>query len=284
MIISFHSKRLSCTVIISLIMLVWVGSVTAQVMNLQKAKRYHGDEEISNWMMSEKLDGIRGYWNRKKLLTRKGKMIHPPQWFLENFPPFELDGELWAGRNRFELVQSTVLDKKPTDSWQNITYNIFEVPNAGGDFPARLQKAKDWFKAHPNRFVRFIPQIVCKDRKQLDRFLQAVESKGGEGVIIKDPNLDYHTGKSPHILKVKSFDDMEGVVISINPGKGRLENMMGSLTLKLENGLIFKLGSGFSDKQRKSPPKIGSIVTFKYFGLTKNRLPKFASFIRIRHD
>jgi len=271
-------------VLISFIVLFWVSSAFSQVLTLQKAQRYHGDEEISSWWMSEKLDGIRGYWDGKKLLTRKGKPINPPQGFLDNFPPFELDGELWSDRNRFEFVQSTVLDKIPSKSWQNITYNIFEVPNAAGDFPDRLQKARDWFKVNPNRFVKFIPQIVCENKNQLEQFLKEVESKEGEGVIIKDPNLDYQAGKSPHVLKVKSFADMEGVVISVNPGKGRLVNMMGSLTLKLENGHIFKVGSGFTDQLRKSPPKVGSVITFKYYGFTKNRTPKFASFLRIRQD
>ena len=92
--------------------------------------------------MSEKLDGIRGYWNGEKLLTRKGKIINAPKWFVHNFPPFELDGELWSDRKNFEFIQSTVLDKIPSKSWKRITYNIFEVPNEKGSFSSRLEKAK----------------------------------------------------------------------------------------------------------------------------------------------
>jgi len=252
--------------------------------DLQKPKVYQGDEDIQNWLMSEKLDGVRGYWTGKQLQTRKGNLIHAPEWFLENFPPFELDGELWSDRNQFELIQATVLDTTPSEDWRKITYNIFEVPNAEGDFLTRLQKAKEWFSDHLNPQVQIIPQIECKNKEHLQLFLKEIESKGGEGVIVKDPWQGYHTGRSPHILKVKNTDDMEGTVIGINPGKGKYESVMGSLTLKLETGLIFKLGTGFSDEVRENPPDIGSVVTFKYFGFTKNGKPKFASYLRVRKD
>ena len=280
----FRIRQLLCRIIIPLTVLFSVTAAFSEELPLQKAKRYRGSEEIANWFMSEKLDGIRGYWNGKRLLTRKGKALHPPQWFLHNFPSFALDGELWSEGNRFEFIQSTVLDKTPTDDWQKVTYNIFEVPNAIGDFPARLQKAKKWFKANPNSYIRIIPQVICRDAEHLSQFLKEIKSKGGEGVIIKNPDMEYHTGRSPYILKVKISDDMEGTVISINPGKGKLVNMMGSLTVQLENGVVFKLGTGFSNALRRAPPDIGALVTFKYFGFTKNGKPKFASFIRIRKD
>lgn len=249
---------------------------------LQKPVVYCGEENIQGWYMSEKLDGIRGYWNGKQLLTRKGNIINAPKWFTNNFPPFELDGELWSKRNNFEFIQSTVLKKTASDSWKKITYNIFEVPNQKGEFKQRLKKAESWFKSNKNPHVKIIPQIVCKGKKDLDEFLNSIESMGGEGVIIKDPHKPYHTGKKPFILKYKSFKDMEGIVISINKGKGKYKNMMGSLGIKLDNGVTFNLGTGFSDLERKNPPKLNSKIRFKYYGFTKNKIPKFPSFLHVR--
>lgn len=251
---------------------------------LQKAKVYKGSEDIEQWVMSEKLDGIRGYWDGTQLKTRKGVLINAPDWFLKNFPPFELDGELWSDRNQFEFIQSVVLDKKPSADWRKITYNLFEVPKAPGSFTARLKIAEDWFAKHPNEYVQIIQQITCSDKDHLQQFLAEIEAKGGEGVIVKDPALPYHTGRSAHVLKVKNHEDMEGIVIGINPGKGKFANMMGSLTLKLDNGLTFKLGTGFSNNVRQHPPQVGDVVTFKYFGFTKKGKPKFASFLRVRGD
>lgn len=270
--------------VILFLFLSFIPVLTAGELFLQKPKTYTGREEITGWVMSEKLDGIRGYWDGKKLMTRKGLPLFPPPWFIKNFPPFELDGELWSKRGDFEFIQSTVLDKSPGKTWRDITYNIFEVPNEKGNFSLRLKKARVWFETHENEYIRIIPQIKIKDKSDLDRFLSEIEDKGGEGVIVKDPQMPYHTGKSPHILKVKNFSNMEGVVIGINKGKGKYKNCMGSLSLQLKNKTIFKLGTGFTDKVRKNPPTTGTIITFKYYGFTKNGKPKFASYLRDRKD
>lgn len=253
-------------------------------LELQKPMSYQGDESVKNWVMSEKLDGVRGYWDGKKLMTRNGNPIQAPDWFLKNFPDFELDGELWSDRGEFNLIQSTVLDTVPGEGWRMITYNVFEAPDSAGDFLSRLERVKRWFQEHPNQHVTIIPQIRCQGSDHLEQFLDEIVLKGGEGVIVKDPSRHYETGRSAYSLKVKKFEDMEGVVIAQNPGKGKFEGLLGSLTLRLDNGVEFKLGSGFSLSERKNPPTIGSVVTFKYLDFTKNGIPRFASFLRVRLD
>ena len=249
----------------------------ADSLPLQKPKTYH-DNNISGWMMSEKLDGIRGYWDGKTLRTKNNHIIYAPSYFTKNFPPFALDGELWTKRGDFETIQSIVLDDIPSAKWKILTYNVFEVPNAEGNFTTRLSKVQPYHE----KYLKVIKQIRCKDKTQLQTFLKEIEAKGGEGVIIKNPILDYFSGRSAQILKVKSFKDMEGEVIGYHDGKGKYKNMLGSLIIRLKNGVVFNLGGGFSDKQRKHPPQMGSIVTFKYYSLTKQGKPKFASFMRIR--
>ena len=261
-----------------------VSATAVEPLSLQHAVRYTGDEPVTGWLMSEKLDGIRGYWTGKELVSRKGRTIHTPEWFVENFPPFPLDGELWRKRNDFAFVQETVLDQTPSQDWKEITYNIFEVPDSSGTFPDRLNKAAAWFKIHPARHVHIIDQVVCNGPDHLQSFLEKIESLGGEGVIVKNPIPEPHSGRTPDILKVKNFSDMEGVVIAHNPGKGKFSDMMGSLTVQLDNNIRFNLGSGFTLADRRHPPPIGSIVTFKYQGFTHNRIPRFASFLRERKD
>jgi len=252
--------------------------------DLQKAKPYTGNENVTGWFMSEKLDGIRGYWTGTTLVTRKGKPIVAPAWFTRSFPPFELDGELWRSRGDFAFVQRTVMDNTPSEDWRQITYNIFEVPNAPGDFSTRLAKARQWFNNHPDAPARIIPQVPCKTRHHLERFMADIKENGGEGLIVKDPELSYHTGRSAHVLKVKYASDMEGTVVGINGGKGKYEGMMGSLRLRLDNGVEFNLGTGFTDEARKKPPRKGAVVTFRYHGLTPTGKPRFASYMRPRKD
>ena len=260
--------------------------------DLEKAKIYKQEHNVRGWYMSEKLDGIRAYWNGHNLLSKNGNIINAPKYFTKNFPSFSLDGELWTIRNDFENIQSIVLDKKPSIKWKQLTYNIFEVPSIKEDFMQRLAYAKKHFKKSKNVYVKFIEQIKCKNSQDLDVFLENIILLKGEGVIIKKGDLAYQEGRSSNILKVKKFYDAEGLVIGINykkknennnkTNKNKINKKMKSLKIKLPNNIIFNLGGGFSNIQRINHPKIGDIITYKYYGLTKYKKPKFASFLRIR--
>lgn len=249
---------------------------------LQKPMVYdEKKDKIEGWFMSEKLDGIRAYWDGKKLYTKNKNEISAPSFFTKDFPPFELDGELWTKRADFENIQSIVLNKNSNLAWESITYNIFEVPNIAGDFKARLDFLKNWLEKNPNNYIKIIPQIVCKDKNHLQSFLKELLNQKAEGIIVKNPNLEYEVGRSKNSLKVKEFFDDEGVVVAYNLNR---DSSFKSLKIRLKDGTIFNLGNGFSKKDRENPPKIGETITFKYYGITKNGKPKFASFLRVRED
>jgi len=59
--------------------------------------------------------------------------------------------------------------------------------------------------------------------------------------------------------------------------------MLGALLVETSDNIRFRLGTGFTDQQRRDPPPIGSLVTYKDYGRTVNGLPRFASFLRIRN-
>ncbi|MDD2906448.1 MAG: DNA ligase [Sulfurimonas sp.] len=257
--------------------------LTANALVLQKANSYN-EQNISGWLMSEKLDGIRAYWDGKTLQTRQGKVINAPAWFLKDLPAFVLDGELWSKRGDFENIQSIVMDDVPSEKWHELQYMVFEVPQSEGNFTQRLQKAADYMSAKKLTHVKIIEQKICKDKEDLAAFHKQIQERGGEGVMVKDGSLPYFDGRSDSILKVKKAEDAEAKVIGYKKGSGKYKGLMGSLQVELENGTQFFIGSGFSDAQRANPPKMGSIVTFSYFGLTKLGKPKFASFLHERRD
>ena len=238
------------------------------------------DQNISGWVMSEKLDGIRAYWDGKNLISRGGKIINPPKWFIKNYPPFEVDGELWSKRGDFENISSIVRDKIPSENWKQISHYIFEVPNAKGGLFNRLDKVKPYENDH----LKVLEQIFIKDKNDLKEFLKSIENKKGEGVVVRDPNKPYIDKRTSSALKVKSFHDTECKVIGYTKGKGKFENMMGSVICKLPNSIEFKIGSGFSKKERIYPPKIGTIITFKYKEFTKYGKPRFPVYLRVRVD
>lgn len=238
------------------------------------------DQNITGWVMSEKLDGIRAYWDGKQLYFRSGKIINAPKWFTKDYPPFEIDGELWTKKADFENISSIVRDKIPNDkAWHTITHNIFEVPNANGNLYKRLAK----IKSYENNIIKIIPQIKIKNKQHLKEYLKYIESLGGEGIVVRDPNTPYINKRTNKALKVKTFKDAECEVVGYTKGKGKFNGMIGAIICKLQNGTIFKIGSGLSKQNRLNPPKIEDIITFKYKEFTKYGKPKFSSFLRVRY-
>ena len=237
---------------------------------------------IDGWVMSEKLDGIRSYWDGKKLLTRNGKEIFAPVWFTKDYPPFEIDGELWTKRDDFDNISSIVRDKIQTqendEKWKQIKHYIFEVPNAKGGLFERLEKVKPY----ENNIIKIIPQIYIKDKEHLKKFHNDLYSLGAEGIVVRDPNALYINKRTSKVLKVKKFKDTECKIIDYTKGKGKYSGQVGAIVCELENKMVFKIGSGLNDDFRKNPLKIGTIITFKYQNLTSNGKPRFPVYLRVR--
>ena len=238
------------------------------------------DQNTTNWVMSEKLDGIRAYWDGKQLLTRNGKVIYAPHWFTKGYPNFEIDGELWTKRNDFENISSIVRDKKPSKKWKEIKHYIFEVPNSEGNLLQRLAKVKPY----ENEFLKILPQIPIKNTAHQDTFFKEIEFKKGEGIVVRDPNTLYINKRTSKALKVKKFQDTECKIIGYTHGNGKYNGQIGAIKCQLFNKIEFKIGSGMDDKFRKNPPKIGTIVTFKYQNITKYGKPRFPVYLRIREQ
>ena len=78
---------------------------------IQQATIYRKITDINEYWVSEKLDGMRGYWNGKQLLTRQGNIISNPKWFTINWPNRVMDGELWIKRNHFQQTLSCIRKK-----------------------------------------------------------------------------------------------------------------------------------------------------------------------------
>ncbi|MBE9485969.1 MAG: DNA ligase [Chloroflexi bacterium] len=245
---------------------------------------YTEQVDVSRWLMSEKLDGVRGYWDGKQLLSKNGNRLHPPTEFTRDLPAFPLEGELWGGRGSFERTVSIVRKQQPHDGWRQLKFAIFDVPEAPGGFTERIEQARVWFVAHPADYAFVIPQIPVRDQVHLQQELQRIERLGGEGLIVRKPDALYTAGRSAEILKVKNYQDAEATVVAHLPGKGRNEGRLGSLLVALEDGTQFKIGTGFSDAERESPPVVGALITFKYYGKYQSGIPKFPSFKRIRRD
>jgi len=274
--------------IILLIVLLSTSSVRAanQVPDLLLAETYHADIKLSDYLVSEKYDGVRAYWNGSVLLTRRGNIIKTPDWFTAPLPEHtSLDGELWMGRNRFDALSAAVRRQQPDDTeWQSIRYMLFDLPALDAPFSERARRLQHLTRDMGTAHVQMVEQIEVTRHDHLMRLMQQVVSDGGEGLMLHRASSLYRGGRSDDLIKLKPYDDAEAVVLQHLPGQGRLTGMMGSLLLQTPDGRRFRLGSGFSDAQRQNPPAIGATITYRYRGLTSTGLPRFASFVRERPD
>ena len=265
------------------IFLNWVHADVAPELLL--AEKFESSVDVHNYWISEKLDGVRAYWDGKHLLSRQGNRFYTPPWFTRNFPDTPLDGELWIARNAFEQVISTVRKHVPVESeWKSVNYYVFELPGASGSFSDRIEKINHIVATANNPHLRAVKQFRVPTDEELLVTLDKVVKNGGEGLMLHHQDALYHTGRSDALLKLKHYEDAEAKVIAYVPGKGRNAGRMGSLIVESFGGKRFRIGSGFSDEQRENPPKIGTIITYKYYGLTRKGLPRFASFLRERPD
>ncbi len=247
-------------------------------------KVYSEQVDICGWLMSEKLDGVRGHWDGQQLSSKNGHLLSPPQEFIRDLPDFPIEGELWGGRGTFEQTVAIIKRKESHDGWLQLKFAIFDVPNAPGGFTQRLKTVQNWFDVHPSSYAFVILQTPVQDSEHLQQELQRIESLGGEGLIVRKPDAHYISGRSMEILKVKNYQDAEAVVVAHLSGKGRNEGRLGSLLVELDDGMQFRIGTGFSDAERGNPPAVGEVITFKYYGKYQSGIPKFPSFLRVRQD
>ena len=267
---------------------------------LLKLSEYKG-QNVGGWLASEKLDGVRAYWDGRNLLSRNGKILAAPEGWSAHFPSFALDGELYTARGEFEKIQSIVMDKTPNvTAWSEVKFYVFDVPEAGGGLLERLSELEKFILQNPQagQNLKIIKQVKVKDNAEFEAFAKHIVAEGGEGAVAREPNVPYERKRSKNALKYKKFKDAECEVTAINAGAGKYAGLMGSVTCKAigneglnsgsgekaKDGVKFKVGSGFSDRDRANPPKIGSIITYKYQNLTAKGLPRFPVFLRVRED
>ncbi|QEQ96116.1 DNA ligase [Neptunomonas concharum] len=256
--------------------------------NLQQASSLDEKREtidLSHYLYTEKLDGVRGYWDGRKLMTRTGKPIHAPAWFLSALPEIAVEGELWIGRGQFERVSGIVRTNEPNDeNWRDVTFWLFDLPHYPGDYKTRKQFLDQTVTRINVPFIRAVNVKPFTSDLQLQRDWQLWQKQGAEGVMLYKEDALYLPGRGTALLKLKGYEDAEATVIEILEGKGKYRGMMGALLVESANGVRFKVGSGFTDEQRKTPPAIGSQITYRYNGLTRNGLPRFARFERLRPE
>ncbi len=249
------------------------------------ANVYRPGMPLADYWVSEKYDGVRGYWDGRTLRTRGGETVAAPAWFTAGWPATPMDGELWAGRGRFAHAQSTTRQQQPDDAaWRQMRFMVFDLPAHGGVFDERLIALKALIASIEQNWVQAVPQQRVATDAALQALLQRTVRAGGEGLMLHKGSSMYRSGRSDDLIKLKTHDDAEALVVGHLPGKGKHAGRLGALLVEMPTGQRFKLGAGLTDAERDHPPPLGSWVTYRYRGVHDGGLPRFASFVRVRLD
>ncbi len=248
------------------------------------AESWNPETDPTGWWLSEKLDGVRAYWDGNQFLSRNGNVFRAPPWFTQGLPETPLDGELWSGRQQFQRTVSIVRRSDACDSWRDVRYLIFDAPTLAQPFEQRQDAVAALLIAHQPPFALGLAQSVCRSAEHLTQELDRIEALGGEGLMLRQPASFYEPRRSSTLLKVKRFQNCEAVVIGHEPGKGRHKGRLGALLVQLPNGIRFACGTGLSDTQRNLPPALGETVTVQFQELTDGGVPRFPVFAGVRND
>jgi len=248
------------------------------------AHRWENDVDLQGWWMSEKLDGVRAYWDGKQFLSRQGNLYHAPDWFVAGLPDTPLDGELWLDRKAFQRTVSIVRRQDRSDHWKDISYVIFDAPGLDKTFEDRMDHVREILASDQPPYATSHDHTSVQNEKHLKQELQRVENLGGEGLMLRKPGSRYEVGRSTTLLKVKTFFDAEARVIDYTAGKGRHKGRVGALVVELPSGDTFSVGTGLSDAQREAPPALGSVIGYRYQELSDGGIPRFPSYLGVRAD
>ena len=371
---------------------------------LQLAEHYNpAKANVAGWYISEKLDGTRCFWDggltrglptesvpwasiidpktgQKKakikplatgLWSRYGNPIMAPDWWLNQLPSCPLDGELWAGRGKFQLCRSICGGDVPDERFDKIVFAVYSTPPLGAIFSTgqiknanmvcnvdylaaeawirrRLYGREERFEGVPvpkrclgddfrflqpgqpfgkeltvlNKALENTPASICylhpqtklidiprEAGDQVEAYLQRVLDRGGEGVVIRNPEAVWTPRRHRAILKYKPFQDAEARVVGFTSGRetakgSRLLGMIGALIVDYQGKRLELAGLTDAEREFADPMardwaannpgidapywvegqqfKKGQTVSLKYRELTDDGIPKEARYWRRR--
>jgi DNA ligase-1 len=157
-------------------------SPCATAQDIVLAQIYSQDVDVKQYLVSEKLDGVRAVWDGKQLKSRKGNVINAPAWFVKDFPRTTLDGELWLARGQFDTLSGAVRKDVAVDAeWRGISYQVFELPHALGSFEARAERITHIINTANLPHLKAVAQFRVKSETELNIKLKQIVENGGEG-------------------------------------------------------------------------------------------------------
>jgi DNA ligase-1 len=225
----------------------------------------------TGWWWSEKLDGVKARWIDGRLITRAGTEFNPPAWFVKLLPTFDVEGELYFGKNTFHKTASLRSSEQAT--WRQVKFHIFDVIDPSLMWIERYVKLRRIRKSWASQ-ICLVKWKRVKSASHLEKVFQRIVQNGGEGVVIVNPWSFYKEGHVDNILKYKKVHDNEAVIVGYNTN----EDGTRLASLIVEHGKIrFNIGTGLKIVDRykfRTKFPVGAKVTYVYELLSKTGKPR----------
>ena len=248
------------------------------------AKTYPEHVREGYYFVQEKLNGNRciAYYedDQWKFLSRSQKPLNVDFDMTGLDTTRTYDGEIMTRNkmgNRDFAATTGAINSKFGDK-SNLIYFIYDILDDNIIYSDRwaelgllIGKTSDNVKILPVLgFVYVYPNPSYNYK--LDAYLDQIVSKGGEGVMLRDPNATYHHSKHsgdrrPCLLKYKKTKTCDLRIVDWNEGKGKYYGMIGSFVCESDDGMVRVSVAGMIDAIRMSDPMnwIGKIIEVAYF-------------------
>ena len=205
------------------------------------------------WWISEKLSGVRAYWNGEDFFTRTGTRIHAPGIFKEGLPAnVHLDGEPWIGREAFKacvgIVRSTDASGR-AEEWRVMKSIMLDGPvvdgKVGVPYEARHTACEAAAEAEP-----FASAVAIRGRPTWSSSC-ATSSPTGARASCSASRGDCTSARGPtRCLRSRRSSTLRPRSWA-TPRIPGWRGCMGVLGCKMPvTGVRFKVGSGFTQAQR----------------------------------
>ena len=198
------------------------------------------------------------------------------------------DGELYnhALKSDFERLMSLVRKDEPGEGHTDVQYHIYDLADPDAPTLARIERLADLATSFSGPLIQVLSRFLDDEGSVFD-FFQRCRADGYEGAMVRNLDAPYAYRRSPHLQKVKEFDDAEFPIVGVEEGRGRLAGHAGSFVCKTETGATFNAklkGSLARLKELFKRPDLwqGQSLVVQFQGRTADGIPRFPIGIRFR--
>lgn len=165
--------------------------------DLMHGKAWTG-QDLTGWVLQEKFDGVRGFWDGVKMWTRGGHEVAIPEHWRAHLPGQALDCEIFAGYGQFEAARVSVRTGAFHPACRLI---VFDAP-LKITYRARVRYLEELMGTLPEGCVP--PVTICRGNHHALDLMEECMERGGEGLIARDPANLYHAGRTGELRKLKT--------------------------------------------------------------------------------